>query len=126
LSVWKKFLPVRLLEARQLVVQCRQQRGLLGRGGLGERLAGGGRAAGVHVGEAVEEALAVVRVGPVGEHHVDELVHARRFGAGRVGLGDDQLGERRDQRLLVGVEDAEAGLRAPVVVRVTAKGVEIA
>src|SRR5437660_7437979 len=60
--------------------------------------------AGVDVREAGQEVLSLVgRVG-VREHGVDEAVHERGAGTGGIRLGNNVLGDRRDQLKLVGHE----------------------
>jgi len=58
-------------------------------------------------GETIEESLALVLVGPIGEDHVDKLVDQRALCAGRVGFRNDQVGHGHDHGVLLGVQGAQ-------------------
>jgi hypothetical protein len=87
-----------------------EQIGLLGGARRDEVLLEERAAASIDPGEAAKERGAVRGPGFL-QHPVDEPVDARRLGAGRVGLGNDQLGQRHHQLVLPGVEH----LRHPVL-----------
>ena len=82
-------------------LEAGEERGPRVRGRVDDAASVIGAAGRVDRGEPVDERLAVGRRQALGEHEIDEDVDAGRGGSGRVGLGQDGVGDCRELGALV-------------------------
>src|SRR5579885_1630642 len=87
--------------AERFVIEGPQQGNLLRLRRLDKILAKQGVALLIDASKGIQEVLAFVLVGPLGKDYVDEFVHARGFGAGRIGDGNDEIDHRENGFVLV-------------------------
>src|SRR6266481_5797841 len=111
-------------QASHLGVEQLEHLGLLFGGATREVLAEPLAAARIDLREAVQEALPLAVVEPLAQCEVDEFIDFRRGGAGRVGGGNDHLGDRDDGVVLMRIEDLERPAAAEPRVQGATRGKE--
>jgi hypothetical protein len=71
----------------------------------------------IHVRHAAHKRRPLLFVIPLRNHQIDEFIHSRRFGAGSIGLRNDELGDGCNHIVLLRIESLECGLLGQLIVR---------